>query len=153
MAKPKLSKITVTGNLRDDPVLREGAKGKFLTMRLIEDHQRFDRDTNKWVDDGIVGYDVAINKPSLIKNAFASLKSGDRITVSGAYEPVAYLTKEGQAALGHRINADTAAVDLTFVDVDINRPTPDPMVYDESPHYYDSTDMAADEMDERGNVL
>lgn len=116
--RPRLGKHTATGNLTADPVQREVPTGKLTTFRIADTPRVFDRAANEWKDGETVFYDVAVKNARLGENIKNSLAKGNRVTVSGNYEPVPFV-HEGNPGLNHRIWADDVSVSLEFARVRI----------------------------------
>ena len=128
MARPKLGKHTVTGNLVADPVKRpspDRPSGFITTFRLAENHRVFDKQAQDWKDGEPTYYDVAVAHGPLGDNVHASVGAGARVTVSGNYEPVPYITKNGEAGLNNRIWADEVSASMVYATVEVH---PNPKV-------------------------
>ena len=117
--RPRLNKHTATGNLVDDPVTREVNGSKLVTFRLADTPRVFDREANEWKDGEAVFYDVAVKSVRLGENVVGSLAKGNRATVTGNYEAVPYVNKEGSPGLNHRVWADEVSASLEFATVEI----------------------------------
>ncbi|WP_194398235.1 single-stranded DNA-binding protein [Microbacterium atlanticum] len=75
--------ITVTGNVGTAPELKHTPAGvPITTFRLARGLRRFDREAGAWSDAGTSWYTVSVFR-DLADHAFASLKKGDRVIVSG----------------------------------------------------------------------
>lgn len=122
---PRLGKHTATGNLVDDPVKRAVTSGWLTTFRLADTPRVFDRAAKDWKDGETVFYDVAVRNAKFGDNVMASLSKGNRVTVSGNYEPVPYVAKDGTPGLNHRIWADDVSASLEYASVRIE-PNPAP---------------------------
>lgn len=77
----------VTGNLAADPTIKQRQNGQspVLELLLYENHQRFDRESGKYVDAGSTKYKVSVDssRGDLAQNAAASLRKGQYVTVEG----------------------------------------------------------------------
>src|SRR5699024_5962031 len=115
--REQMRDMSVTGNLADDPQLRQGRDGSsFVTMRVMENQRMFDREQQQWVDGDAVGYDVAVGNERLAKHSLQNLAKGDRITVRGDVQVSPYVHPEsGEPGLNRRMNALDVQVSL-FVD-------------------------------------
>ncbi|MFG6401612.1 MULTISPECIES: single-stranded DNA-binding protein [unclassified Microbacterium] len=75
--------ITITGNLAYEPEQKTIAPGVTVTnFRVGSTHRRFDKSTERWVDDYTSWYAVTARR-TLGEHAFASLHKGDRVIVTG----------------------------------------------------------------------
>lgn len=75
--------ITVTGNIATEPQQRIiGDDVSVTSFRVASTHRRFDQQSRAWVDAYTNYYSVSAFR-SLGRNAFASLRLGDRVVVSG----------------------------------------------------------------------
>lgn len=117
----KIGPKTVSGNLASDPVWRDGVNGgdKFLTMRLLDTPRVMNRETKQWGDGDTVAYDVAVREQRMAQHIANSVRSGDRLTVSGTYHVDPYMTRDSKAEIGHRLYAQDVSVSLKFTDVQI----------------------------------
>jgi single-strand DNA-binding protein len=121
--RPRLDKHTVTGNLVDDPVVRDVKGSQLVTFRLADTPRLFDRETNAWKDGEPVFYDVAVKGARLGGNVVESLTKGNRATITGNYEAVPYVAKDGTAGMNHRVWAEEVSASLDFASVKI-QPNP-----------------------------
>ena len=75
--------ITVTGNVGTAPELKRTNAGvPITTFRLARGLRRYDRDAGAWADVGTNWYTVSVFR-DLGDHAFASLRKGDRVIVTG----------------------------------------------------------------------
>lgn len=75
--------ITVTGNIATDPDHKRTSAGVAITsFRLASSQRRFDRATGVWIDGATNFYSVSTFR-GLAEHAFASLKKGDRVLLTG----------------------------------------------------------------------
>lgn len=105
--------ITVTGNIATDPEQRAVTEGVSVTsFRLAATHRRFDRASNAWVDAYTNYYSVSAFR-ALGEHAFASLKRGERVVVSGRLRLREWDngTRKGVTA---EIDAESVGHDLLF---------------------------------------
>lgn len=105
--------ITVTGNIVTDPQKIDTPAGVPITsFRIASNQRRFDRETNAWVDGQTNFYSVSAFR-QLGRNAFASLRKGDRVIVSGRFKLRAWDTgsKQGVSA---DIDAESLGPDLLW---------------------------------------
>ncbi|WP_210417179.1 single-stranded DNA-binding protein [Citricoccus sp. SGAir0253] len=110
-----MGKKTVQGNLTGDPrPVRTKAGQELVVMTVAENRRRFNEDTQAWEDTEAKFYDVAMDRPQLRENVAASLRKGDRVTVTGDYRVGAYATSTGKPGLNHRIWAEDVAASMQF---------------------------------------
>ncbi len=105
--------ITVTGNVATPPEQRPVGEGASVTsFRLAAPHRRFDRNTQRWVEQYTNFYSVSAFR-ALGAHALASLRQGDRVIVSGRLRLRAWDngTKSGTTA---EIDAESIGHDLLF---------------------------------------
>jgi single-strand DNA-binding protein len=105
--------ITVTGNIATDPEQRTMRGDDTVTsFRLAAGHQRFDPQSNSWVEVYTNFYSVSAFR-ALGKNAYAALKKGQRVIVTGRLRVKEWDngTKKGVTA---EIDADGIGHDLLF---------------------------------------
>ncbi|WP_221243331.1 single-stranded DNA-binding protein [Micrococcus sp. TA1] len=110
-----MGKKTVQGNLTGDPrKVRTKAGQELVVMTVAENGRRFNEDSRAWEDTEAKFYDVAVDRAQLRENVLASLRKGDRVTVTGDYRVGAYATSTGQPGLNHRIWAEDVAASMQF---------------------------------------
>ncbi|MBB5748020.1 single-strand DNA-binding protein [Micrococcus sp. TA1] len=110
-----VGKKTVQGNLTGDPrKVRTKAGQELVVMTVAENGRRFNEDSRAWEDTEAKFYDVAVDRAQLRENVLASLRKGDRVTVTGDYRVGAYATSTGQPGLNHRIWAEDVAASMQF---------------------------------------
>lgn len=110
-----VGKKTVQGNLTGDPRKIQTKAGQDLVVITVaENGRRFNEDSRAWEDTEAKFYDVAVERAQLRENVAASLRKGDRVTVTGDYRVGAYATSTGQPGLNHRIWAEDVAASMQF---------------------------------------
>jgi single-strand DNA-binding protein len=110
-----VGKKTVHGNLTGDPrPVRTKAGQELVVMTVAENARRFNEDSRQWEDTGATFYDVAVDRAQLRENVLASLRKGDRVTVTGDHRVGAYATSTGKPGLNHRLWADDVAASMQF---------------------------------------
>jgi single-strand DNA-binding protein len=112
-------KITVTGNLTEDPVLNISEKGNpWVRARIAVNYGTGENKTTDYFDIRVWAGDFAPNFP---ENVSSSLKKGDRVTVTGRIEPTAYQPTEGPLRTGITIHADEISPSLRYATTIIER--------------------------------
>lgn len=105
--------ITVTGNIATEPERRVTGSGVVVaSFRLASRQRRFDRSANAWVDGDTNWFSVSAFR-MLGEHAYASLRRGDRIVVTGRLRLREWETptKRGWTA---EIDADALGHDLLW---------------------------------------
>lgn len=88
------STTTVTGNLGGVD-LRFTPSGKaVLNLSLADNHNRFDKDKQEWVQTGTTWYRMTLWEDHA-QNAADTLQKGDRVIVTGRVEMRAFKDKDG----------------------------------------------------------
>lgn len=132
MPSPRIKDFSVSGNLVNDPERVVTPQGKELvTFRLAENLRAKDPQTGEYVDAGANYYDVALDTTNrrlgnLPFNVEQSLRKGHMVTIKGDYRAEAYVTKDGNPGLNHRIWAEDVSPSLKFASVTVEpnqRPT------------------------------
>lgn len=116
---------TIQGNLVDDPKQIPTQNGPMVVMTVAEQNQRFDRDSQQYVDMDPTYYDVGISREKLGQNVLASVHKGDRVSVTGNYAVEPYVSKKGEPGLNHRIWAEDVSASMQFNQVQV-APRPEP---------------------------
>lgn len=112
---PKFRDHQVSGNLVGDPEWKKNrANEPMAVFRLADNQKKFNRDTNSWDDAGVTFYDVAVTKIGLAENLMNSIRSGNRVHVTGTYEAVPFATPAGGVGMNHKIWADDVSASLVF---------------------------------------
>lgn len=75
--------ITITGNVATIPECKHTAAGvPITTFRVASSQRRFDRATESWIDGHTNWYSISTFR-GLAEHAFASLRKGDRVVLTG----------------------------------------------------------------------
>ena len=105
--------ITLAGSVGGPPTTMTTATGLTLTkFRLASKHQKIDQTTKQWVDTGTSWYDIVAWR-KLGDNVAASVKSGDRVIVTGKLTVTPWQAGE-KSGLNIEVNADSVGHDLLF---------------------------------------
>lgn len=103
----------ITGYVAQDPKMVTTAQDRDLAvLRVLENNRAYDREAGEWKDLEPTGYDVAIGRDGLRENVLSSVQKGQRVSVEGRYEPKAYLDREGNPQVGHRIYANDVSASM-----------------------------------------
>ena len=112
------SNDNVTGYVASDPKMVTTNSGRQLaTFRMMENNRVFDRESGQWKDADPTTYDVAVSQDKLSANVMAGLKKGQRVTVTGTHTVGAYLDRNGQPQVGHRVWAKDVAASMMHTPV------------------------------------
>lgn len=112
---PKFRDHQISGNLVGNPEWKKNRANEPLAVfRLADNQKKFNRESNTWDDAGVTYYDVAVTKIGLAENVMSSLRSGNRVTVTGTYEAEPFVTQSGEAKLNHKIWAEEVSASLVF---------------------------------------
>ena len=112
-------KMTVTGNLTEDPVLGGTEKGKpWARARIAVNYGAGESKTTDYFDIRVWASEFSPNFP---ENVTSSFKKGDRVTVSGSIEPTAYQPAEGALRTGITIHADEMSASVRYATVVIEK--------------------------------
>lgn len=116
--------ITVTGNVAVVPVLRELASGVRVTgFRLANTPRELDKTTGEWRDGVTTWFGVTCWR-GLAEHTAQSLKTGDRVVVTGRLRTRTWRTAEGEERSGLEIDAATVGFDLARTSALATRPVP-----------------------------
>ena len=110
---------TIQGNLVEDPKQIQTQNGPMVVMTVAEQNQRFDRESQQYVDMDPTYYDVGISREKLGQNVLASVHKGDRVSVTGNYAVEPYVSKKGEPGLNHRIWAEDVGASMQFDQVQV----------------------------------
>lgn len=105
--------IAVTGNIATTPEHRRTEGGLTITsFRLASSDRRFDRERSEWVDGPTNFYTVSAFR-GLGENAFASLRIGERVIVTGKLK-IREWENETRKGTAVEIDADALGHDLRW---------------------------------------
>ncbi len=126
-------KVTVSGNLTDDPNLERTSTGSpYAKLRIAVNTGQGE---NRVVD----YYDVRVwsneYAPDFPENVCSSLHRGDRVTVTGNVEASAWTSRDGSLRSGLTIHADEVSASLRRATAVITRVSREdsPMTYGNRP--------------------
>lgn len=105
--------ITVIGNVGAPPRTRVLASGAVVTdFRIASTPRRVDKATGAWVDGETIWFGVSCWR-QLAENVAASIKTGDRVVVTGALRAHSWKTEQGEERSGLEVDAQSVGFDLS----------------------------------------
>ena len=105
--------ITLIGNVGAPPRLRVLASGAVVTdFRVASTPRKQDRSTGAWSDLATIWFTVTCWK-GLAENVAGSLKTGDRVVVTGQLRANVWTTDKGEERSGLEVLAQTVGFDLS----------------------------------------
>ncbi|MDX3214548.1 single-stranded DNA-binding protein [Streptomyces sp. ME02-6991-2B] len=117
------TRITLAGNLVDDPELRFTPAGHAVAkFRVASTPRTFDKQTNEWRDgDGLFLTVSAWRR--LAENIAETLHRGNRVIVTGVLKQRTYDDREGVKRTVYEIEADDVAVSLRNATATVTKTT------------------------------
>ena len=105
--------ITVVGNVGAPPRTRVLASGAVVTdFRIASTPRRVDKATGAWSDGETIWFGVSCWR-LLAENVAASLRTGDRVVVTGSLRAHTWKTEQGEERSGLEVDAQTVGFDLS----------------------------------------
>ena len=105
--------ITVSGNVGGMPRTRVIASGSVVTdFRIANTPRDVDKATGQWSDGQTVWFGVSCWR-NLAENVAASVKTGDRVVVTGRLRAHTWKTEQGEERSSLEIKAQTVGFDLS----------------------------------------
>jgi single-strand DNA-binding protein len=105
--------ITVVGNVGAPPRTRVVGSGAVVTdFRIASTPRRVDRATGAWSDGETIWFGVSCWK-LLAEHVAASLRTGDRVVVTGHLRAHTWRTEQGEERSGLEVDAQTVGFDLS----------------------------------------
>ena len=105
--------ITVVGNVGAMPRTRVVAGGSVVTdFRIASTPRKVDKATGAWSDGETIWFGVSCWR-LLAENVAASLKTGDRVVVSGRLRAHVWKNEQGEERSGLEIDAQSVGFDLS----------------------------------------
>ena len=105
--------ITVVGNVGAQPRTRVVAGGSVVTdFRIASTPRKVDKTTGTWSDGETIWFGVSCWR-ALAENVAASVKTGDRVVVTGRLLARAWKNEHGEERSGLEIDAQAIGLDLT----------------------------------------
>ena len=137
--------ITVAGNVGAVPRTRVVASGSVVTdFRIAYTPRKQDKATGAWTDLPTIWFGVSCWR-GLAENVAASVKTGDRVVVSGRLRAHTWKTEEGEERSGLEIDAQSVGFDLSRGKAVQEKTTP--LAVTNDPGYRAIDEPAADEAD------
>ena len=97
--------ITVIGNLVADPEPRVSQAGKsWVTFRIASTPRKVDKQTGEWSDGATIWFTVSCWR-ALAENVAGSLKTGDKVVVTGHLRANVWKTEQGEERSGLEVVA------------------------------------------------
>lgn len=105
--------ITVSGNVGGMPRTRVVASGSVVTdFRIANTPRDVDKATGQWSDGQTVWFGVSCWR-NLAENVAASVKTGDRVVVTGRLRAHTWKTEQGEERSSLEIKAQSIGFDLS----------------------------------------
>jgi single-strand DNA-binding protein len=105
--------ITVVGNVGAPPRTRVLASGQVVTdFRIASTPRRLDKATGAWTDRETIWFGVSCWR-QLAEHVGASLRTGDRVVVTGTLRAHTWKTEQGEERSGLEVDAQTVGFDLS----------------------------------------
>lgn len=118
------TRITLVGNLVDDPELRYTPSGQpVANFRVASTPRVFDRTSGDWRD-GETLFMRCTAWRSLAENLAGSLHKGARVSVTGVLEQRSYETDVGERRYSFEVTADDVAASLLYATAAITKAAP-----------------------------
>ncbi|WP_460773508.1 single-stranded DNA-binding protein [Microbacterium sp. GXF7504] len=111
--------VTVVGNVGGTPERRQTPAGPVTSFRLGSTHRRLDRQSGEWVDDYTNWFSVNVWR-ALGQHAFASLRKGDRVLVTGRLRAREWET-DAKRGVSLEIDASALGHDLLWGTTEFTR--------------------------------
>jgi single-strand DNA-binding protein len=104
--------ITVVGNVGKPPRTRVVAGGSVVTdFRIASTPRKVDKATGEWSDGATIWFGVSCWR-QLAENVAASVKTGDRVVVTGTLQAHTWKNEQGEERSSLEISARTVGFDL-----------------------------------------
>lgn len=143
--------ITAVGNVGAPPRTRVVAGGSVVTdFRIAATPRKVDKSTGAWADGETIWFGVSCWR-LLAENVAASVKTGDRVVVTGKLLARSWKTEQGEERSGLEIDAQSIGFDLARGKAVQERSTPLSVTSD--PGYRTPDEPAADELDDDAHDL
>ena len=122
--------ITVTGNVAAVPALRELSSGvRVAGFRLANTPRQVDKSTGEWRDGVTTWFGVTCWR-GLAEHTAQSLKTGDRVVVTGRLRTRTWRGADGEERSSLEIDAATVGFDLGRTSALATRPVPPTLTQD-----------------------
>lgn len=115
------TKITVIGNLTNDPELRFTPSGAAVANFTVASTPRnFDRQTNEWKDGETLFLRCSVWRDAA-ENVAESLVRGSRVIVTGNLVSRSFETKEGERRTVNEVQVDEVGPSLRYATAKVNK--------------------------------
>ncbi|MFZ5871748.1 MAG: single-stranded DNA-binding protein [Actinomycetota bacterium] len=115
------TKITVIGNLTNDPELRFTPSGAAVANFTVASTPRtFDRQTNEWKDGETLFLRCSVWRDAA-ENVAESLVRGSRVIVTGNLVSRSFETKEGEKRTVNELQVDEVGPSLRYATAKVNK--------------------------------
>lgn len=105
--------ITLSGHVGAPPRTRVIGSGAVVTdFRIASTPRKVDKATGEWTDGATIWFTVSCWR-ALAENVAASLKTGDKVVVSGHLRANVWKTEQGEERSGLEVVAQTVGFDLS----------------------------------------
>ena len=142
--------ITVVGNIGQQPRTRVVAGGQVVTdFRIASTPRKVDRATGAWSDGETIWFGVSCWR-QLAENVAASVKTGDRVVVTGRLLARSWKNEQGEERSGLEIDAQTVSFDLARGKAVQERSTP--LVVTSDPGFPPGDDVEQEHDDDAVNL-
>jgi len=139
--------ITVAGNVGAPPRTRVVANGSVVTdFRIASTPRKVDKATGAWSDGATIWFGVSCWR-LLAENVAASVKTGDRVVVTGRLLAHSWKNEQGEERSGLEIDAQTVGFDLSRGKAVQERTTPLAVTSDPGDRPVEDPDEENDEDD------
>jgi len=115
-----MSTITIAGNLTADPELRSVNGGRSVVSFSIAENRRWADKTTGATQEAVTYLDVTAWGP-MATHVAASLRTGDRVLVTGRLEQRSWEGTDGQRHTKHELVATEVAASLRYAEASIIR--------------------------------
>jgi single-strand DNA-binding protein len=137
--------ITVVGNVGAQPRTRVVASGSVVTdFRIASTPRKVDKATGSWSDGETIWFGVSCWK-LLAENVASSVKTGDRVVVTGKLRAHSWKNEQGEERSGLEIDAQAVGFDLSRGKAVQERTTPIAVTTDPGPRPVDEPQEDVDE--------
>ena len=114
-----MSTITIAGNLTATPELRNVNGGRSVASFSVADNRRW-TDKSGATQEAVTYLDVTAWGP-MATHVAASLRTGDRVLVTGRLEQRSWEAQDGQRRTKHELVATEVAASLRYAEASITR--------------------------------
>ena len=116
-----MSTLTIAGNLTRDPELRSVNGGRSVVSFSVAENRRW-TDKSGATQEAVTYLDVTAWGP-MATHVAASLRTGDRVLVTGRLEQRSWEAQDGQRRTKHELVATEVAASLRYAEATLTRAT------------------------------